>query len=53
LNKTGTNLVSVDKGATTMFETTVQEEHTGVAWGIIIGLVALAALLAVGYALIA
>jgi hypothetical protein len=38
LNKTGTKLVFVDKGANTMFETALREEHAGVAWGIIIGL---------------
>jgi hypothetical protein len=36
-----------------MFETAVQEKRTGVLWGIVIGCVALAVLLGVGYALIA
>jgi hypothetical protein len=34
--------------ATTMFETAVQEKHTGVPWGIIMGCAALVALLGVG-----
>ena len=33
-----------------MFETAVQEKHTGVLWGIIMGAAALLALLAFGYA---
>ena len=36
-----------------MFETAVQEKRTGTLWGIIVGGVALAVLLAAGYALIA
>ena len=35
-----------------MFET-AQQKQTGTAWGIIIGLAALAGLLAIGYVLIA
>ena len=35
-----------------MFETAVQEKHTGMLWGVIIGVVALAVLLGAGYALI-
>ena len=35
-----------------MFETAVQEKRTGMLWGIIIGCVALAALLGTGYILI-
>jgi hypothetical protein len=36
-----------------MFETAVQEKRTGALWGVIMGVVALAALLSAGYALIA
>jgi hypothetical protein len=36
-----------------MFETAVQEKRTGVLWGIIMGLAALAVLLGAGYTLIA
>ena len=36
-----------------MFETAVQEKRTGVVWGIVMGLAALAVLLAAGYVLIA
>jgi len=36
-----------------MFETAVQEKRTGVLWGVIMGVVALAALLGAGYVLIA
>jgi hypothetical protein len=36
-----------------MFETAVQEKRTTLPWGILMGLVAFAALLATGYALIA
>ena len=35
-----------------MFETAVLEKRTGVAWGIIVGCAAFAALLAAGYVLI-
>jgi hypothetical protein len=35
-----------------MFETAVQEKRTGVLWGVVIGVVALAALLGTGYVLI-
>ena len=35
-----------------MFETAVQEERTGILWGIVAGLIAFAALLATGYMLI-
>ena len=35
-----------------MFETAVQEKHTGMLWGVIMGVVALAALLSAGYVLI-
>jgi len=35
-----------------MFETAVQEKHTGVLWGVIMGAVALAVLLSAGYILI-
>jgi len=35
-----------------MFETTVQEERTGIAWGIVMGVVALLVLLGAGYILI-
>jgi hypothetical protein len=36
-----------------MFETAVQEKRTGMLWGVIMGVVALAVLLGAGYALIA
>ncbi len=36
-----------------MFETAVQEKRTTLVWGIIVGGLALAALLGAGYALIA
>ncbi len=36
-----------------MFETAVQEKRSGIAWGIIVGCIALAVLWGVGYALIA
>jgi hypothetical protein len=36
-----------------MFETAVQEKRTGLLWGLIMGVVALAVLLATGYVLIA
>jgi len=36
-----------------MFETAVQEKRTGMLWGVIMGVVALAVLLSAGYALIA
>ena len=36
-----------------MFETAVQEKRATLLWGIIMGVVALAALLGAGYALIA
>ena len=36
-----------------MFETAVQEKRTTLLWGIIMGVVAFAALLGAGYALIA
>jgi hypothetical protein len=32
-----------------MFETAVQEKHRGIAWSIIVGVVALAVLLGTGY----
>lgn len=32
-----------------MFETAVQEKRTGIAWSIIVGVVALAVLLGTGY----
>ena len=35
-----------------MFETAVQEKHTGMLWGVIVGFVALAVLLGTGYILI-
>lgn len=35
-----------------MFETAVQEKRTGVLWGVIMGVVALAVLLGAGYVLI-
>jgi hypothetical protein len=35
-----------------MFETAVQEKHSGVLWGVIIGVVALGVLLGTGYILI-
>jgi hypothetical protein len=35
-----------------MFETAVQEKSTGVLWGVIMGVVALAVLLSAGYILI-
>jgi hypothetical protein len=35
-----------------MFETALQEKRTGVLWGVVIGLVALAVLLGTGYALV-
>jgi hypothetical protein len=35
-----------------MFETAVQEKRTGILWGVIVGLIALAALFATGYILI-
>ena len=35
-----------------MFETAVQEERTGIAWGIIMGVIALAVLVGAGYMLI-
>jgi hypothetical protein len=40
------------RGAIIMFETAVQEKRTGIAWGIIMGVVALAVLLGAGYMLI-
>jgi len=36
-----------------MFETAVQEKRTGMLWGVVMGVVALAVLLGTGYALIA
>ena len=36
-----------------MFETAVQEKHTGTLWGIVMGCAALALLLGFGYVLIA
>ena len=36
-----------------MFETAVQEKRTGMLWGVIMSVVALAVLLGAGYALIA
>lgn len=36
-----------------MFETAVQEKRTGMLWGVIMGVVALAVLLGAGYALVA
>ncbi len=35
-----------------MFETAVQEKRTGILWGVVIGLVALAVLLGAGYVLV-
>ena len=35
-----------------MFETAVQEKHSGTLWGVIIGVVALAVLPGAGYVLI-
>ena len=35
-----------------MFETAVQEKRSGIAWGIIVGSIALAVLWGIGYALI-
>ena len=35
-----------------MFETAVQEKRTGIAWGIIMGVIALAVLVGAGYMLI-
>jgi hypothetical protein len=35
-----------------MFETAVQEKRTGILWGVVIGVVALAVLLGTGYVLI-
>lgn len=35
-----------------MFKTAVQEERSGIPWGVILGIAAFAALLAAGYALI-
>ncbi len=35
-----------------MFETAVQEKRTGIRWGVVIGLVALAVLLGAGYVLV-
>jgi tetrahydromethanopterin S-methyltransferase subunit G len=35
-----------------MFETAVQEKRTGILWGVVIGLVALAVLLGTGYVLV-
>jgi hypothetical protein len=40
------------RGAIIMFETAVQEKRTGIAWGIIMGVIALAVLLGAGYMLI-
>jgi hypothetical protein len=35
-----------------MFETAVQEKHTGIRWGVVIGAVALAVLIGAGYVLV-
>ena len=35
-----------------MFETAVQEKRTGILWGVVIGLVALAVMLGTGYVLV-
>jgi len=35
-----------------MFETAVQEKRTGVAWGVVVALIAFVALLGTGYILI-
>jgi hypothetical protein len=35
-----------------MFETAVQEKRTGILWGVVVGLIAFAALLGTGYILI-
>jgi len=43
---------SIQRGAITMFETAVQEKRTGIRWGVVIGLVALAVLLGAGYVLV-
>ena len=35
-----------------MFETAAQEKRTGILWGVVIGLVALAVMLGTGYVLV-
>jgi uncharacterized membrane protein len=35
-----------------MFETAVQQKHSGTLWGVVVGVVALAVLLGTGYILI-
>jgi hypothetical protein len=35
-----------------MFETAVQEKRTGIVWGVVVGVIAFAALLGTGYMLI-
>jgi hypothetical protein len=42
----------IQGGAIIMFETAVQEKHSGMLWGVIIGVVALVVLLGTGYVLI-
>jgi hypothetical protein len=51
-NETAIIFVYTHKGAIIMFETAVQEKRTGIPWGIIMGVAALAGLLGAGYMLI-
>ena len=50
--QTANELASIGIRSNTMFETAIQGKDKAMAWGIIVGLVALAAILAIGYALI-
>jgi hypothetical protein len=52
-NESAIHFVQYKEEQIIMFETAVQEKRTGMRWGVIMGVVALAALLGAGYALIA